>query len=93
MSLGFRSMAGHAENTSVVVALSLEAFGLWLNRVIVLIALTVRFPSAVFLALAATLFAQADRPKAFQDEYNAWFKMHPLPHADASPERRRAFDR
>jgi hypothetical protein len=51
-----------------------------------------RFPLAVLLVLTAALFAQTDRPKTFQDENNAWFKMHPLP-ANASPEQRRAFDR
>jgi hypothetical protein len=51
-----------------------------------------RFLLALSIGLAATIFAQTDRPKTFQDAYDAWFKMHPLPQANASPEQRRSFD-
>lgn len=51
-----------------------------------------RFPLAVLLVLPATLFAQTERPKTYQDESDAWFKMHPSPQANASPEQRQAFD-
>ncbi len=43
------------------------------------------------MMLAATLFAQTERPKTFLDENNAWYKTHRLS-AEASPEQRRAFD-
>jgi peroxiredoxin len=52
-----------------------------------------RFPLAVLPVLTVTLFAQTGLPKTFQDEYNAWFKIHSLPQANASPEQRRSFDK
>lgn len=51
-----------------------------------------RLPWAVLLSLAVTLFAQTERANNFQDESNAWFKTHPPPPANASPEQQRAFD-
>lgn len=51
-----------------------------------------RFSPAVVFVLTTTLVAQVDQPKSYQDESNAWFKAHPLPAANASPEQRSAFD-
>jgi hypothetical protein len=51
-----------------------------------------RFPLAALAVLTATLFAQTDAPKSYQDEQSAWFKIHPPPQSHASPEQRQAFD-
>jgi thiol-disulfide isomerase/thioredoxin len=51
-----------------------------------------RFPLAVLAVLTATLFAQIELPKTYQEEQSAWFKIHPPPQANASPEQRQAFD-
>ena len=51
-----------------------------------------RFGMVVFLAVIDTLFAQTSLPKTFQDETNAWYKVHPPPKANASPEERQAYD-
>ena len=50
-----------------------------------------RILSVLLIVVSGTLFAQIDGQKTFQDEYDAWFKTHPLPAANASPEQRLAF--
>ena len=50
-----------------------------------------RFRLAVLFLLPAALFSQNPPAKTFQEEYNAWFRMHPLPPANASPEQRAIF--
>ncbi len=51
-----------------------------------------RFRLIVLAFFTVTLFAQSRSPKTFQDEYDGWFKIHPLPLANASPEQRLIFD-
>jgi peroxiredoxin len=57
-----------------------------------LLVTVVRLPSAVLVSLAVTLVAQTQRPKTFADESNAWFKTHPPPPENSSPQQQRAFD-
>ncbi len=62
------------------------------NRIIILLVPLVRLPFVALVSLAATLCAQTERSKTFQDESNAWFKTHSPPTANASPEQQHAFD-
>lgn len=51
-----------------------------------------RFSLAVLCVLTTALFAQNSPFKSYQDEQKAWFKMHPAPPANASPEQWLVFD-
>lgn len=52
-----------------------------------------RCASALFLLPVIGLFAQSDRPKTYNEASSAWFKSHPQPSANASPEEPQNFYR